>query len=150
MELTITDLQNLLEHKDWKAIVQDYKKQAEDAKSQVLLDYLEGTEDQSIYNFKHVAVEQLKIALELREKMENIELPASQEFVKFVDIIIKDYENRIKGQLVADAMVYFTKTDIEIRKANTKTEFIAWLDHEIEKLKNPKKEDNVMDRIREE
>ena len=95
-------------------------------------------------------MEQLKIALELREKMEGIEIPASQEFVKFIDKVIKDYEKKIKNLLVADAMVYFTKTDIEIRKANTKTDFIAWLDHEIEKLKNPKKEDNVMDRIREE
>ena len=150
MELTITELQNLLENKQWKELVEEYSKQSEDAKNLVLLEYIQGTEDQSVYNFKHIAVEQLKIALELKEKLSLIDLPASQEFVKFIDEVIKDYEKKIKNQLVADAMVYFSKTDIEIRKANTKTEFIGWLDYEIEKLKNPKKEDNVMDRIREE
>lgn len=150
MELTITELQNLLENKEWKELVEEYKKDAEDLKSSVLLEYLEGTEDQSIYNFKHVAIEQLKIAIELRERAEKIELPAAQEFVKFIDKIIGDYEKKIKNQLVADAMVYFSKTDIQIRKASTKIDFMNWLDNEIEKLKNPKKEDNVMERIREE
>lgn len=150
MELTITELQNLLENKEWKALVEEYKKDAEDAKSRVLLEYLQWTEDQSVYNFKHVAIEQLKIAIELRERVEKIELPAAQEFVKFIDNLMWDYEKRIKNSLVADAMVYFSKTDIEIRKANTRTEFIGWIDNEIEKLKKPKKDDNVMDRIREE
>lgn len=88
MELTITDLQNLLENKEWKALVEEYKQSAEDSKNKVLLSYINGAEDQSELNFKHIAVEQLKIALELKEKMEAIELPASQEFVKFIDKVI--------------------------------------------------------------
>jgi len=94
--MNITDLQNLLEHKEWKALVERYTKEAEDRKNSVLLEYLEGTEDQSIYNFKHVAVEQLKIAIELRSEVESIDLPSAREFVKFIDTVIGDYEKRIK------------------------------------------------------
>lgn len=150
MELTITELQNLLENKVWKEIVEEYTQSAEASKNKVLLAYIEGVEDQSDLNFKHIAVEQLKIALELKEKVAVIDLPASKEFVKFIDKVIGDYEKKIKNQLVADAVVYFTRTDLEIRKASTKIDFIGWLGNEIEKLKNPKKEDNVMERIREE
>ena len=46
-------------------------------------------------------------------------------------------------------MVYFTKTDIEIRKANTKIEFVKWIDNEIEKLKNPKDEGDTFAKIEE-
>ena len=147
--MNITDLQNLLEHKEWKALVERYTKEAEDRKNSVLLEYLEGTEDQSIYNFKHVAVEQLKIAIELRSEVESIDLPSAREFVKFIDTVIGDYEKRIKWQLVADAPVYFSKTDIEIRKASTRLEFIKWLDNEIEKLKKPKKDDDAFAKIEE-
>lgn len=41
MELTITDLQNLLENKEWQALITDYKSQVEQAQNRVLLAYLE-------------------------------------------------------------------------------------------------------------
>jgi hypothetical protein len=94
--MTITDIQNLLDNKEWKVLVEKHTKEAEDLKNSVLLEYLEVAEDQSIYNAKHVAVEQLKIAIELRSEVEPIDLPASREFVKFIDTVIGDYEKRIK------------------------------------------------------
>jgi hypothetical protein len=39
--MNITDLQNLLENKEWKALVEKYTKEAEDGKNSVLLEYLE-------------------------------------------------------------------------------------------------------------
>jgi hypothetical protein len=147
--MNITDIQNFLENKEWKALVEKYTKESEDGKNSVLLEYLEGTEDQSIYNAKHIAVEQLKIAIELRSELEKIDLPASREFVKFIDTVISDYEKRIKGTLVADMPVFFSKTDIEIRKASTKLDFIKWIDNEIEKLKKPKKDDDAFAKIEE-
>jgi hypothetical protein len=45
--------------------------------------------------------------------------------------------------------VFFSKTDISIRKANTKIEFTKWIDNEIEKLKKPKDEDNTFTKVQE-
>lgn len=150
MELTITELQNLLENKEWKALVEQYTKEAEDMKSRVLLEYIEGTNDPDNRNLKHSTVEQLKVAIELKEKISAIDLPAARELVKFIELNIGNYEKTIKNTLVAASVWCYTATDIEIRKANTIIDFIGWVDLEIEKLKNPKKEDNVMERIREE
>lgn len=150
MELTITELQNLLEHKEWKAIVEEYKDESEKAKNKVLLAYLEWEEDEPKYNYKHTAVEQLKIAIEIRDRVSTIDLPAVQEFTKFINEKISDYETTIKEKLVADGHVYFTATDIEIRKAVTKVAFTKWIDEQIEGLKKAKDESNVMEKIREE
>lgn len=101
MELTITELQNLLEHKEWKALVEQYTKEAEDMKSRVLLEYIEGTNDPDNRNLKHSTVEQLKVAIELKEKISAIDLPAARELVKFIELNIGNYEKTIKNTLVA-------------------------------------------------
>jgi hypothetical protein len=42
-----------------------------------------------------------------------------------------------------------TETDMLLKEVGQKIALIKWFDEQIEKLKKPKAEDNVMDRIRE-
>lgn len=148
--LSITQIQDVLENKEWIEIKKDLLDSAEKAKSYVLLQYLDKEfYEVDRYNFKNAVARQLAIVLELKEKVESIELAGMKVFVSFLNDMISDYEKHIKDKLVVDAIVSYTETDLVLREATTKIALTKWFDEQIEKLKKPKAEDNVMERIRE-
>jgi hypothetical protein len=80
-DLSITEIQDCLEHKEWKEIVEKYKKEYEDGKNSVLLSYLDKDfKEEQIYNFKNVVARQLIIAIELFEIIDKIELTGMKKF----------------------------------------------------------------------
>jgi len=149
-ELTITQIQDVLENKEWIELRKELEESAEKTKAYVLLQYL----DREFYevdkfNFKNAVARQLAIVLEIKEKLEAVNLSGMNVFISFLDDMVSDYEKHIKDKLVADALVSYTETDLMLREATTKLALTKWFDEQIEKLKKPKAEDNVLDRIRE-
>ena len=148
--LTITEIQDVLESTVWKEFVAEATEESEKGKWSVLLSYLdkEFTEN-SVYTPKNVAARQLIITINLKERFEWVELSGMKKFVSHLDEQINNYEIFIKNTLNADTFVQFTETDVLIREVNTKIEYSKWFEKKVEEIKKPKEDDNVMDRVRE-
>lgn len=118
-ELTITQIQDVLENKEWIELRKELEESAEKTKAYVLLQYL----DREFYevdkfNFKNAVARQLAIVLEIKEKLEAVNLSGMNVFISFLDDMVSDYEKHIKDKLVADALVSYTETDLMLRGDN--------------------------------
>ena len=153
IEIWISDIQDVLLHPKWIELYKETADNYKQVQSLVLLKYLDKDfrEDQ-VYNQKHRKADDIRATLEIIDAVEEIKLPWIEKFVKHLQNLIWAYETLIKknvGWSEGITMAVSTETDLEISHARHKVWIVEWFNQKLEKLKKPKAEDNVMDRIRE-
>lgn len=154
-KLFISEYSQLIQDKEYKELMERYKKEMMKLRKQVFLDYTSGRlKENQLYNEKNKAVEVLWVLLEAKDDFEKIQLPWVKYMITELDDRIQDHTNMIETSIgwlqTWLTMSVYTESDLDLQKALALEHIITAYDKALEDCKKDTESDKTLDTVVEE